>query len=321
MIDPLLGELAPSSSTRVLLGDVASVEGALVARLGGVPQSARWSQGYYPTVGDAVAVLVTAGATGQSSNLVLCKVGASPAVAPPIEATVEAVPAGSPTITVAADGVSFDAKVAYPSPTIGDLVLLTWRGSVAYAISLIGATAPPAPPPPTAGPQPPPGGATTGTLSVPAIDSGTFQVGAGWNDRTFGSDVVQGSYGGRTSTGAWFYGTSPSSLAGRTIQGARIYLAARRRMGNYNDAVTIHLYAHNAASRPGGEPSRTTGPFDVTLPAGFNGDWVSIPTAFAAAIVAGGGISIAGNPYAGIIGRLGNPQSGAVAIDWTSLTP
>lgn len=320
MIDPLFGEVAASASTRVLLGDVVDSGGALVARLGGVPQSARWNQGYYPAAGDAVAVLVTAGATGQSSNLVLCKVGAGPAILPPAEALVTAAPAASPTITVSSEGASFEAKVAYPSPAIGDLVLLTWRGSVAYAISLIGATAPPEPPPPIEGPQPPPGGATSGTLTAPAIDSGTYQVGAGWNDRTFGSDVIQGSYGGRTSTGSWFYGTTPSSIAGRPLAASRIYLGPRRRMGNYNAAATLHLYAHNAPSRPGGEPTRTVGPFDISLPAGFAGGWLDVPisTGIPAAVIAGGGVSIAGNPYAGVVGRLGDPQSGAFAFDWTS---
>lgn len=323
MIDPLLGELGLSPSTRLLLGDVASQDGSLVVRVGGVTQSARWSRNYHPIEGDAVAVLVTAGATGQSSNLVLCAVGSSPSslALPPAEATVTAAPAASPTITVEAAGVSYQAKVAYPSPAIGDLVLLTWRDTVAYAIGLIGATAPPAPPAPVdplPTPQPPPPPASNGDLGVPAIDSGTYQVGAGWNDRTFGSDVVQGAYGGRVSTGAWFYGTSPSSLAGRTITRFRIYLPARRRMGNYNDVTTLHFYAHNASSRPGGEPTRVVGPIDINIPPGFGGDWVDLSGEFAAVVIGGGGISVAGDPYSGLVGRGVDPQSGTLVFDWTS---
>lgn len=318
MIDPLMGEPRVAPSTSLRLGDVLMVGNTYQVRVDGVPQSVRWNQNYVPVVGDSVVVLVSAGATGQSSNVVMCKVAAEPNLGPPFEATVTATPAGSPTITVNAGGTSRPAVVAYPSPAIGDLVLLTWRGPVAYAIAKIGATPPPAPPAPGFGPQAPPGAAARGSETFAAVDSGTFQVGAGWNDRTFGRDVVQGPYGGRSSSGAWFYGTSPAMLTGRTITGARIYLPARRRMGNYNDAATFHLYAHNSPGRPGGEPTRTVGPHDITLPPGWGGDWQGIPVSLAVQVVSHGGIAIAGSPYAGFLGRDNNPQSGAIQIDWAT---
>lgn len=327
MIDPLLGEAAPSSTTAARFGVIvdtalAGAPPVLSVSIDGVVQSARWSSGYFPVVGEPVLVLVTAGPTGQSSNLVICAVTGSPAVAvlPPAEAIVTAVPASSPTISVAIDGISYTARVVGAAPAIGDRVLLTWRGSTAYAVGKIGTTPAPAPVlpvAPPAAPAPPPGGATSGTASFAAIDSATARAGSGWNSPS-GQTVIQGSYGSVTYAGAWFYGTAPSSLGGRTLTGARVYLPARRRMGSYNDAVVIHLYAHTSASRPGGDVSRVVGPHDITLPPGWGGGWVDIPASLAAQVVAGGGLGIAGNPYAGLDGRGDNPQSGAVQIDWTA---
>lgn len=173
-------------------------------------------------------------------------------------------------------------------------------------------TSDPGPAPPVA---PPPGGGQVGTAMFPAIDSGTARVGSGWNSPS-GQNLWQGSYGGPAFAGAWFYGTGPSGLAGRTITGARLLLGARRHMGNHNSPATINLYAHNSATRPVGDVTRTSGAYGVVMQPGSGGGWVNIPLPYAAQIIAGGGISIAGNPYAGIVGRGEDPNSGLLAIDW-----
>lgn len=310
---PLTGQPSQPDATSFRLGTIVrDSAGKLQVSVGGVILPARWAD-LVVAPNDAVLVVLVAGPKGQAEAIVMCRTAARPL---PGTGVVSAVPAGSPTITVTtAEGPVVARFIGSYTPTLGDNVVLSWEASQATVQGTVGFI-PSGEVVPNA-PAPPPGGASAGTQVFPAIDSGTFEVGARWN-ATFGQDVVQGSYGGRTSTGAWFYGTAPSSLAGRSISGARIYLAPRRRMGNYNAAATIHIYAHNSPSRPEGEPSRVTGAHDVPLPPGFSGDWIPIPPAFAALVVAGGGIAIAGNPYAGILGRGNNPQSGALEITWAS---
>ena len=318
MTNPLLGQPAGSSSSLLRFGDIVLAGTSLTLSVDGLVQSARWVQGYVPALGDAVAFVVTRDQEGQSSNLVLGKVAATSSPVLPDEALVTSVPASSATITVAIDGTSYTAKFVGTAPAVGDRVLLEHRRGMVYVVGKVGTTAAPAPPePPPAPPAPPPTGPTSGTATFGATDSATARVGSGWNSPS-GQTVIQGSYGGVTYAGSWFYGTAPSSLGGRTIAGARVYLAARRRMGSYNDPVTIHLYAHTSTSRPGGDVSRVVGPHNVTLPPGWGGGWVDIPVSLAAQVVAGGGLGIAGNPYAGLDGRGDNPQSGAVQIDWTA---
>lgn len=314
MINPLMGEASPLPQTTTRQGQIVSVGGDLQVNVGGVVLPARWADPLTVVAGDPVLVLLTSWPTGQSEATVLCRTANRPRAG---RGTVTSVPVGSDTISVSTEEGSVEAYfVATYSPTIGDLVLLSWTASDATVIGEVGVI--PAPPPPPAPPSAPPPPQAAGTSTFAAIDSATFNVGAGWNDRTFGSDVVQGPYGGRSSTGSWFYGTGPSSLAGRSIVGARIYLAPRRRMGDYNNAATFHLYAHNASSRPAGEPTRVVGPFDITLPRGYGGGWHNIPGNLVAVVIAGGGISIAGSPYAGVLGRNADAQSGALSLDWTT---
>lgn len=323
MSNPLLGQAIVPPSSLLRLGDVVSTGSGLALSVDGVVQSTRWAQGYIPTLGDAVAFMVTAAAEGQSSNLVLCKVGANPATAVvlPDEATVSAVPASSPTISVTAGGVTYTAKFVGAAPVVGDLVLLDHRKDAIYVVGKVGVTAAPPPPPPPEpppAPAPPPDAQASGSQTFAAIDSATAVQGGAWNSR-MPNDVRQGQWSGTPAyTGAWFYGTGPTSLAGRQITGAQIYLPARQRVGNYNGPVDIHLYAHHSSSRPGGDVGRVWGPFNIGLLPGFGGGWFNIPGELAATIVGGGGISIAGNPYAGFAGRGADPQSGAVRLDWRS---
>lgn len=319
MSDPLLGQQRGSSSVQVRFGDVVLAAGVAALNIAGVVQGARWSQAYVPVAGDAVAVAVIRDEDGQSSNLVLGKVGATAPTSPPDEAVVTSVPASSPTITVAAAGVSYRAKVALASPTVGDRVLLLHRPDAIYAIARVQSTPAPLPVPPPPPPPPPPGGPSSGTDVFGASDSATARSGSGWNS-TSGQNLTQGTWAGVAYTGSWFYGTGPGSLAGRGIRAARLYLPARRRIGNYGSPVVVHVYAHTSSSRPGGDVTRVAGPHDVTLPPGWGGGWVDIPQSLAAVVIGGGGLGIAGGgtpSYAGFPGRDADPQSGAIAIDWS----
>jgi hypothetical protein len=89
-------------------------------------------------------------------------------------------------------------------------------------------------------------------------------------------------------------------------------------VGGNNDPATIHIYAHTSGSRPGGDVSRVTGPHDVVIAPHSGQTWHDLPLTFASAIVAGGGISIAGGPYAGFYSRLDDPESGKLLISWSS---
>lgn len=312
MADPVADTLAGLPSTVLRTGQVIkTAAGALAVSLGGTVQPARWADPVVVREGDPVLVALVSGGLGQSEAIVLARLATSPR---PGEASVTAAPVGSATITVAADGVSYTAKfVGSYTPVVGDLVALSWQASVPYVIGEVGTTTAPTPPP---APVPPPGPSGSGTGRYAAIDSGTWNVTLGNWSSTHANSVVQGTYGGYTYTGAWFYGTSPAELTGRTITAVRFRLPGRRRIGSHNAAAAMHLYLHTSPAR-GGEPARIDGPTDFTVPPGYGGgDLVALPTGWGAQLVAGGGIAVAGSPYAGFAGRGDDPESGRVELDW-----
>jgi hypothetical protein len=112
-----------------------------------------------------------------------------------------------------------------------------------------------------------------------------------------------------------------AELAGATITRIRFRVPQRRTVGSYNSALTLHLYAHTSAGRPGGDVTRVAGPTDTTIPAGWNpspGDgFIDLPTSIASTLIAGGGISISGDPYLSFIGKPADPASGQLLIDWS----
>lgn len=317
MIDPLLGELVATGSVRLVNGQIVrDGSGVLQAQVGMATLPVRWADPIVVAEGDSVLIAMSAGPTGQSTATVMCRTHTRPR---PGTGVVSAAPVGSPTITVSTVEGSVVAKFdnAY-TPIVGETVLLAWGALPPTVIGKVGIipgpTGPVAPP---AAPAPPPGASTTGTLALPAIDSGTWSVGDGqWNGSPHGQRVVQGSYGGRAFTGSWFYGTSATQLIGRGISAVRMYIGARHGIGSYNAPAVIHLYAHTSPGRPGSDVARVVGPHDVTLPNGWGGGWVGLPLSFASPLVSGGGISIAGSPYLGVQGRTENPQSGVVQLDW-----
>jgi hypothetical protein len=181
---------------------------------------------------------------------------------------------------------------------------------------------PAAPIPPANIPTPAGGGSPiTGTHRTAAIKSDTYGVG-GWGrwatSQRGGEDVYTGSYGGYTMSGSWFYGAGNTKLAGKTIKAARFRLPGRLRVGNYNAPATIHIYAHTSKNQPGGDVTRTVGPFNVTVEANSPPKWVTLPSTFHAVLAAGGGISIIGDPYAGFTSRLKDPDSGKTELDWSN---
>jgi hypothetical protein len=129
--------------------------------------------------------------------------------------------------------------------------------------------------------------------------------------------VVQGSYNGRSYSGAWFYGSAPRRVAGRTITGARLRLGARRSMGNYNASLTLSMWRHTSEILGSGDVSRVEGPHDVTIAANAPAQWVSLPTAWGQALADnGGGVGITGGSYGGVNGVSDDRESGLLQLDW-----
>lgn len=205
----------------------------------------------------------------------------------------------------------------------GDPVYLTWDAAKPTIMGQVPSVTVVHP-----APEPvPPGTASGETVLIPTA-SDTFGVG-GWGrwatsqPSQGGEDVYSGTLGAYTLTGSFFYGAPKPELAGKTVSRIRFNIPPRLgAVGDYNSAVTIHLYVHTSQSRPGGDVTRVAGPFDVVVAAGSPGGLVDIPAslvpAFAAALAAGGGFSIAGNPYVGFASRLDNPENGKAILNWSS---
>ena len=291
-------------------------------KIGGLPQLAGWPSGLYAAPGERVFIAQLIRPDAPAQNVVLGRVGADG----PREATVTTVPGGSDTITVTADKAYTATFLSSYTPTVGDRVRLLWQGPDVTVLGKVGVTPGGAAPTGTtgAGTTAPPAPKASGTFPAPAIDSATYWSGGGWDSiRPYGGIVSQGTVYGTTNlvTGAWFYGNTMAELAGATINRVRFRVPQRRTVGDYNKPLTLHLYAHNSPARPGGDVTRVSGPTDVTIPAGWNpgpGDgFIDLPTGVAATLIAGGGISISGDPYLSFVGKPADPASGQLLIDWS----
>jgi hypothetical protein len=294
---------------------MVTTNGDLGVNVWGNVLPARYADPLVVNVGDTVVVDLMAGPTGQSEAVVSGKLTPAPR---PGTGKVTTVPPSSPTITVTGtDGIGYTAYfVGSYTPTVNDNVILAWNAATPTVTGKVGATAtPPAPAQPVPPPPPPP---QTGTSTYQATDSDTIWPSGGWGSWAGGgSNVYEGgaSYGGPVY-GAWFYSGSPAELAGRTITRIRFNTGQRRNVGSYNTAANVNFYAHTSPNKPAGDVTRAVGPNAVTIAPGFNGT-IDLPLTFAATLQAGGGISIAGEPYAGFNGRNTQPDSGLLTIDWT----
>lgn len=295
---------------------VKDLAGKLAVNVNGSVLYPRYQDPVVVGVGDPVVVSITAGPTGGGDAVVTGRVTLAPR---PATGTVKTVPPSSSTITVTGtDGTDYTATfVASYTPTVNDNVILAWNANTPTVTGKVGTVAAPPPPPPAVAPAP--GPSSTGTSTYQAQDSATWVPGLGAWDAWAGggSNVFQGSNGGYTTYGSWFYAGSPTELAGRTITRIQFTLGSRRGVGSYNSPVTVHLYTHTSANRPSGDVTRSSGPYDVTAQPGQGQVTFDLPTSFAADLQNGGGIAIAGDPYAGFNGRLQEPASGLLTIDWS----
>lgn len=280
--------------------------------LGGVQQFAYWNSHVYADPGEAITVAREVDPSGVARNTVIGRIGRPGAT----EGTV--VSADGATALVQAGAVQ--APAAYSGITLapGDTVRLLWQGRVVTVVAKL--TAYVAPPVTAPGTTAPPPASTTGELPVFATDSATWVPSNGvWNAHAGGrQNVYQGTYGSATTYGAWFYNGATKQLTGATISGqVKLRIPRRLSVGDNNSDATIHVYVHTSDNRPGGDVSRVAGPYDFTIPANYQGGWVYLPAEVGAQLAAsGGGISIAGNPYMGFVGKAEDPASGQLIIPW-----
>lgn len=286
--------------------------------VGGNLLDARWCAGVRPQQGLNLIVDITNDGQGQSTALVMDAYVDQPR---PGTGTVQDILPAGPAIEIvfeAEDGVTYQTDQFIGTFNLGDPIYLNWDADKPTIMGKIGALAPP---PAEVPPPPPPSGAISGEVSLIATASDTFGVG-GWGrwatSQRGGEDVYTGYWGGQTVTGSWFYGAPRPELQGKTITRIRFRRPGRMDVGNHNDHATVHVYAHNSGSRPGGDVARIVGPHDIGVPAKSGPAWHDLPLTFAATLVAGGGISFAGDPYAAFNSRLDDPESGQLIINWSS---
>lgn len=307
----------PSDSTRRVFGTAYHDGARWWAVVDGSMLEARWLDPIQPVQNGPIVIDITNYGKGQSSALV---VGGYTDQPRPSTGVVLAVGVADLVIGVE-DGQTYTTERvigAIADYALQDSVYLDWSGGQPTVLgkpTTITVT-PPTPEPVTVAPKP-----VTGTAKASAGKSNTWWAPGGWGSwagsQNGREQVYSGTWGGATVTGSWFYGAAFTNLDDKTVEAIRFYLPARLNIGSTADA-TVHLYAHTSKYQPGGDVSRTVGPHTVTIPMSRKPGLITLPLSFAPVLKAGGGISIAGDPYTGFNGRLSDPQSGRIEMDWTT---
>jgi len=307
-------EAIPPGGTRRVYGTAYFDGSRWWANLNGNLLDARWSNSVSPQQDGPIVVDLTDNGDGQSSALVLTGYSDQPR---PATGTVLSVGTTEIVLT-GADGITYTTSRFSGSYVVGDPVYVAWDAAQPIILGRLPSITPT---PPTETPV----GASpiipTGTAKAAAGKTNSFWGPGGWGSwagsTQGGEQIYSGNYGSGPVTGAWFYGAAFTNLGTKTVTEVRFRLPQRLNIGGSGSA-TVHIYAHTSKYQPGGDVSRTVGPFDVTLPQPQGAHWITLPISFASVLKAGGGISIAGDPYVGFDGRLKDPQSGRIEMDWTA---
>ncbi len=225
-------------------------------------------------------------------------------------------------LTVNVDGAIYTAPwcpVSY-TPALNDrvrVIVCAGEATILFAITVpgtgLGVTAAPTAPPVTG----------SGTLHMPAVQSGSYRNVDGWGSTSSrplsANAVVQGTAPGSSYaySGSWFYGTQANQISGATVDQIRLRIGPRLEIGSYSSSLSLHVYVHTSSTRPAGDVSRVSGPYDFTVVPHYAGGWIgTLPSGCYSTIQASGGISITGAPYLGIAGLDVDPASGQLDIDW-----
>lgn len=314
-LDVLVAKMDPSRA-RTRLGTVVTVDGIRKVNVDGSVLACTWADPMVVYDGDPVNVEFYTAGVGQSRAHVSGRVTAQPR---PGQGRVIQVPAGSPTIRVEADGITHAAEPVNGPFALDDIVHLEWGGGRVRAIGIVALTAAPPPPAVLAPPPAPPAAPLSGYQTGAAIGSRTYWAPGGWGSYAGdGNKVHQGTYGAATVTGAWFYGDQFRNLIGRRITKVQFRTGGRLAVGNHGQPATFEFYAHTHTTQPGGDTNRVAGPFLWTASPGNGPTWLELPPDFGQHIANGGGIAIAGGPYAAMEGATSrSPESGALILDWS----
>lgn len=261
-----------------------------------------WPETYVPAIGDAVRVLLCA---GEASILGATGTGTRSATGTVAGAAVNGL------LPVTIGSATVQCRYLGTAPGTGTLVLLSWQATTPWVIgSAAASTSAPPTSTPTGPSAPPP--TASGTLTLSAVDSGTY------TNTWWSADVRQGTYGSVNYFGAWFYGSGPGQLAGATVTGFRLRLGSRLRIGSYNSGITAHIYRVTQGAKAGA-PGYADGPNDVALGVNAGAQWVALPASVGQNLVnaGAGGMGLTGSGYGGVQGLDTDPASGQIALDWT----
>lgn len=300
----------PAGGVRKYRGIVVTEDGVRMVNVDGQNLRATWADPIVVDDGDVVDVEILNQGPGQSSAHVPSRRTTQPR---PATGTVTAVPSSSPVITISAGGLSYDAEFV-GSYVVGDKVHLDWGAGRPRVLGKVTTTAAPEPVRPPPAPVPV---VQTGKISGSAIASSTFWGPGGWESWAGGGENVhQGDYGAGPLTGAWFYGKAFSGAKGKTITKVQFRTGRRRPVGASSSPAVFNFYTHSSSYRPGGNVALGGVRHSVTLQPGEAPKWIELPVSFGVALVNGGGIAISGAPYAGMLGRLAQADSGALSLYW-----
>ncbi len=289
---------------------VATASGGLAVNLAGATPTVQWPGGYIPQAGDPVRVLLIG-----DTAVVL---GPITATERPLIGTVSGAAAGG-YVPVSTTAGTLQCRYAGTAPATSTVVFLDWQATTPRILSPGAVAATSADVVVPNAPAPPPPSPSSGTLTVPALDSATWNATYSSWSSYYGTKVLQGSWSSDALRGAWFYGSAPSRIAGKTITAARLRLGARLHVGSYSSTLDLQLYRHTSGTRPTGDVTRVAGPSAVTIAVDAAAGDVAIPTAWAQAIVdSGGGIGLSGGSYGGVYGVGDDPASGQLSLDWTN---
>ena len=308
----------PAGGTRRVYGTAYFDGSRWWANLNGNLLDARWSNSVSPQQDGPIVVDLTDNGDGQSSALVLT--GYSDQPRPSTGTAQSVIPAGVSTqiVFIGSDGITYTTERFIGDYSPGDQVFVTWDAATPIILGKLSSITPT---PPTQTPVAASPIIQTGTAKGAAGKSNTWWGPGGWGSwagsKMGGEQVYSGTWSGSTVSGSWFYGATFTNLGSKTVTEIRFRLPKRLDIGGFGSA-TVHLYAHTSKYQPGGDVNRTVGPFDATVTQEQGAHWITLPLSFAPVLKAGGGISITGDPYLGFDGRLQDPQSGRIEMDWTA---
>ncbi len=303
-----------AGGTRLVAGTaVRGQAGGVEVAVQGRRVTARWLDTAAARVGQPVLVALTGAGVGQSSAIVLGRLGAAPR---PVVGVVRTVLAA--TAEVEAGGMKLTcAWVGAAAPAVGDQVRLLWQGDEATILGTVGSAA--------ADDDDGLGGVPSPSQSLAEAASGTSVLRAtaagSWTARgRWSSAVVQGSGAGvEDSRGGWGYGAALRALAGARVVEAWVRVTGRAVSGAPAAPLTLRLACHaqtDLLTRP--EPAGGDG-WEAVVP-GRGAAWpldVPIPVERAQWLIDhAGGLMVGGGHYGGVAGLDSDPTSGQITITW-----